>query len=85
MSEGGSDIRQEDALSDNGLRAPTRQRDALSAIPAQDMLVDPAELEVVLEEPAVHGVVSRTAMAAWTIASLAVTIMAAIWWAAAGH
>ena len=72
-------------MGDNGLQAPARQRDALGAIPPQDMLVDRAGLEAVLEEPAVHGVVSRTAMAAWTIASLAVTIMAAIWWAAAGH
>lgn len=72
-------------MDDNGLAVQQSQREALNAIPARDMLVDPAELEAVLEEPATYGAVSRRAMAAWTIVSLVITILAAVWWAAAGH
>ncbi len=61
------------------------QLEALNAIPAQDMLVNPAELEKVLEEPSSEGLISQTALIVWILASIAVTIIAAIWWAAAGH
>jgi len=72
-------------VNDNGLQAPASQLDALRAVPAQDMLVDPAQLEAVLEEPDDEHRVSPLALAAWTIASLAATVAAAIWWAATGH
>ena len=61
------------------------QLDVLRAIPARDMLVNPAELEQVLEEPSGEGLVSQAALLVWTLASIAVTIIAAIWWVAAGH
>ncbi len=61
------------------------QLEALHAIPARDMLVNPADLEQVLEEPSPEGLVSQTALIVWTLASIALTIFAAIWWAAAGH
>lgn len=72
-------------MSDNGLRAPASQLEAMRAIPAQDMLVNPADLEAVLEEPGSDSAVSRLALACWTIASLAATVAAAIWWAATGR
>jgi hypothetical protein len=69
----------------DGLEVPASQRDALRAIPARDMLVDPAELELVLEEPSRDGMVSWRAIAGWTLASLAVTVIVVIVWAATGH
>lgn len=71
-------------MKDNGLQAPASQLEALRAIPAQDMLVDPAQLEAVLEEPDDKAVVSLPALAGWTIASLAAAVGAAIWWVATG-
>jgi hypothetical protein len=73
------------ATGNDGRQAPVTQLDALRAIPASDMLVDPAQLELVLEEPSSEGLVSRAALIGWTLATLAVTIIAAIWWAATGH
>ena len=73
------------ANGNDGQQAPATQLDALRAIPASDMLVDPAQLELVLEEPSSEGLVSRAALISWTLATLAVTIIAAIWWAATGH
>jgi hypothetical protein len=61
------------------------QLEALHAIPAQDMLVDPAQLELVLEEPIAEDRLPWAALIGWTLATLAVTIIAAIWWAAIGH
>ena len=72
-------------MNDNGLRAPTSQLQAMHEIPAQDMLVKRAELEAVLEEPDDDSAVSPLALAGWTIASLAATVGAAIWWAVGGH
>jgi hypothetical protein len=72
-------------LANDGLQVPASQLDALRAIPARDMLVNPAELESVLEEPSSEGLVSRAALIWWTLGSLAVTVIAAIWWAASGH
>ena len=72
-------------MGSDGLQAPATQRDALRAIPPQDMLVNPTELELVLEEPSRDGMVPWMAIAGWTLASLAVTVAAAIWWAATGH
>lgn len=63
----------------------TTQLEALHAIPAQDMLVDPAQLALVLEEPSSEDRLTRAALIGWTLATLAVTIIAAIWWAATGH
>ena len=71
-------------MSATGNEAET-QLDALRAIPARDMLVDPAQLELVLEEPSSEDRVSRAALIGWTLATLAVTIIAAIWWVASGH
>jgi hypothetical protein len=73
------------ATGNDGRQAPITQLDALRAIPASDMLVDPAQLELVLEEPSSEDRLSRAALIGWTLASLAVTIIAAIWWAATGH
>jgi hypothetical protein len=73
------------ATGNDGRQAPVTQLDALRAIPASDMLVDPAQLELVLEEPSSEDLLSRAALIGWTFASLAVTIIAAIWWAATGH
>jgi hypothetical protein len=61
------------------------QLEALHAIPAQDMLVDPAQLELVLEEPISEDRLPWAALIGWTLATLAVTVIAAIWWAALGH
>lgn len=61
------------------------QLDALHAIPAEDMLVDPAELELVLEEPSAEDRLPWSALVGWTLATLAATIIAAIWWAVLGH
>lgn len=74
-------------MSPTGNEAQTRQTqlDALRAIPASDMLVDPAELELVLEEPTATDRLPWSALITWTLATLAVTIIAAIWWAALGH
>ena len=69
----------------DGLRVPATQLDALRAIPADDMLVNPAELESVLEEPTDEGLVSRATLLWSTLGSLAVAVAAAIWWAASGH
>lgn len=69
-------------MNDNGLQVPASQLAALRAIPASDMLVDPAQLEAVLEEPDDSSRVSLLALAGWTIAALAATIIAAIWWVA---
>lgn len=54
-------------------------------MPARDMLVDSAKLAAVLEESRAEGTLRRIALAGWTLGSLAVTIAAAIWWAATGH
>jgi hypothetical protein len=72
-------------LANDGQQAPATQLEALHAIPAHDMLVNPAELELVLEEPSSEGLVSRAALIWWTAGSLAVTVIAAIWWAVSGH
>jgi hypothetical protein len=72
-------------MAGDGLEVPASQKDALRAIPARDMLVNPADLELVLEEPSRDGMVPWTALAAWTLASLAVTVIVAIVWAATGH
>ena len=72
-------------MANNGLQVPATQLEALRAIPADDMLVNPAELEQVLEEPTGEGLVSRAALLWYTLGSLAVTVIAAIWWAASGH
>lgn len=72
-------------MNDNGLQAPASQLDALRAVPARDMLVDPGQLEAVLEEPDNKDRASLPALAGWTIASLAATVGAAIWWAATGR
>jgi hypothetical protein len=72
-------------LANDGLQVPATQLEALRAIPASDMLVNPAELESVLEEPSSEGLVSQAALLWWTLGSLAVTVIAAIWWAASGH
>lgn len=74
-------------MSPTGNEAPTQQTqlDALHAIPARDMLVNPAELELVLEEPSEQDRLPWSALIFWTLATLAVTIVAAIWWAALGH
>jgi hypothetical protein len=74
-------------MSPTGNEAPTQQTqlDALHAIPAQDMLVNPAELALVLEEPSEEDRLPWSALLGWTLATLAVTIVAAIWWAALGH
>jgi hypothetical protein len=74
-------------MSPTGNEAPTQQTqlDALHAIPAQDMLVDPAELALVLEEPSEEDRLPWSDLLGWTLATLAVTIVAAIWWAALGH
>jgi hypothetical protein len=72
-------------VTDEGLRVPTGQLDALRQVPAEDMLVDPAQLAAVLEEPGSAGSVTRTELMLWTLASLILTIGAAIWWAATGH
>ena len=71
-------------MSATGNEAKT-QLDALRAIPARDMLVDPAQLELVLEEPSSEDRVSRAALIGWTLATITVTIIAAIWWVASGH
>ena len=49
------------------------------------MLVNPAELALVLEEPSEEDRLPWSALLGWTLATLAVTIVAAIWWAALGH
>jgi hypothetical protein len=74
-------------MSPTGNEAQTQQTqlDALHAIPAQDMLVDPAQLELVLEEPSADDRLTWSALIGWTLATLAVTIIAAIWWATLGH
>jgi hypothetical protein len=72
-------------VNDNGLQAPVSQLDALRAVPVEDMLVDPAKLEAVLEEPDDSDRASLPALAGWTIASLAATVGAAIWWVATGR
>ena len=74
-------------MSPTGNEAQTQQTqlDALHAIPASDMLVDPAQLELVLEEPSAEDRLPWSALLGWTLATLAVTIVAAIWWAALGH
>ena len=72
-------------MNDDGLRAPASQLEAMREVPAEDMLVNPAQLEAVLEEPDSDGAVSQLALAGWTIASLAATVGAAIWWVASGH
>ncbi|GEM_PF-3307120 len=64
---------------------PGAQLDALHAIPAADMLVDPGKLAAVLEEPSPAGAVSMMALLGWTLASVIVTVGAAIWWIAAGY
>lgn len=71
-------------MNDNGLQVPASQLEALRAIPASDMLVDPAQLEAVLEEPDDSSRVSLLALAGWTIATLAATVVAAIWWVVTG-
>ena len=73
------------AIGGDGRQPTQTQLDALRAIPAGDMLVDPAQLELVLEEPGSEDQLSRVALIGWTLASLAVTIIAAIWWALSGH
>ena len=72
-------------MDDNGLRAPASQLEAMHEIPAQDMLVNPAELEAVLEEPDGATAVSQVALAGWTLISIAATVGAAIWWVAGGR
>jgi hypothetical protein len=72
-------------VSDNGLQVPASQLDALRAIPAADMLVDPGQLEEVLEEPSDEGTVPLASLAMWTLVSLLVTVGAAIWWVATGR
>jgi hypothetical protein len=70
-------------VDDTGLRAPASQLEALREIPGEDLLVSPDLLEAVLEEPDEGGGVSQLALAGWTIASLAATVGAGIWWAIA--
>jgi hypothetical protein len=72
-------------VDDNALQVPASQLEALRAVPAGDMLVDPAQLQAVLEEPSTADAVSRVALAGWTLASLAATVGAAIWWVATGR
>jgi hypothetical protein len=72
-------------VDDYGLQVPASQLDALRAVPDGDMLVDPAQLEAVLEEPSNDDAVSRIALAGWTLASIAAAVGAAIWWAATGR
>ncbi len=72
-------------MNDSRPQAPASQLQALRAIPARDMLVDPARLEAVLEEPDDDGRTSSLALAGWTIASLAAAVGAAIWWVATGR
>jgi hypothetical protein len=73
-------------MSPTGNEAQTQtQLDALHAIPAQDMLADPAQLELVLEEPSAEDRLPWKALLGWTLATIAVTIIAAIWWAALGN
>ena len=74
-------------MSPTGNEAQTQQTQlgALHAIPAPDMLVDPAQLELVLEEPSAEDRLPWSALLGWTLATIAVTIIAAIWWAALGH
>jgi hypothetical protein len=72
-------------MAGDGLEVPASQKDALRAIPARDMLVNPADLELVLEEPSRDGMVPWTALATWTLVSLVVTVIVAIVWAATGH
>ena len=72
-------------MEDNGLQVPASQLDALRAVPAGDMLVDPVQLEAVLEDPSNDDAVSRVALAGWTLASLAATVGAAVWWVATGR
>jgi hypothetical protein len=72
-------------VNDNGRQAPASQLEALRAVPQQDMLVDPAQLEAVLEEPDDNDRASLPALAGWTIASLTATVGAAIWWVASGR
>ncbi|MGH3219865.1 MAG: hypothetical protein ACRDPY_14370 [Streptosporangiaceae bacterium] len=69
----------------DGRQAAQTQLDALRAIPAHDMLVDPGQLELVLEEPSSEDLLSRAALIGWTAGSLAVTVIAAIWWVVSGH
>lgn len=72
-------------MRNDGLQVPASQQDALRAIPAGDMLVDPAQLQLVLEEPATEDGVTWIALAGWTLTSLAATVIAALWWVATGH
>ena len=57
----------------------------LHEIPREDMLVDPDELEARLEEPSEEDRVSSRTLLLWSIATIAVTVVSGIWWAAAGH
>jgi hypothetical protein len=72
-------------VTDDGLRMPASQAEALHRIPAGDLLIDPVQLAAVLEEPASDGSVPSVALLLWTLASLVVTIGAAIWWVTAGY
>ncbi len=72
-------------MTDPTLATEISQFAALERIPSDDMLVDPHELRAALEEPSDDGALSPVALMAWTVASLALTVLAAIWWVAAYH
>ncbi len=60
---------------------PDTQQTALRGIPRDDMLVDPGRLEAVLQDPRLDTSVSIPVLIAATVAAVAPTIIAALWWA----
>lgn len=57
------------------------QQTALKGIPKGDMLVDPAKLAAILEEPRDSDIVSMRVLAISLALSLALVILCALWWA----
>jgi hypothetical protein len=58
------------------------QQAALAEIPDDDLLVDRAELAATLHEPPAHGEMSTALLALYLVATIAVTVVAAIAWSA---
>lgn len=59
------------------------QRAALEAIPDHDLEVDRADLMTTLEQPPTTGTMTTVRLAGYLLATIVVTVLAAIVWSAA--
>lgn len=60
----------------------TSQLTVLESVPRDEMMVNPARLAAVLEEPGESGIVGQSTLITSLALSIGLCILAALWWAA---